>query len=639
MKKIFIIVFSAVIAIGILCSVDFISFAVQSENIQKTQFEGTDTYFSFDAATKTLTISGEGATPDFDNKSNSQPWYSWRSDGSIQHVVVEEGITTLGKYFFYYVGAEDFSLPSTLTSLGNYSMSGTNSLKNITLPENLTKIGDYAFYYSVNFESVTIPSSVTSIGTSAFENCRSLNNVCFEDMNASVTIAKRAFFACSSLKSITVPKRATLSSYSLGFYSASKGSVYKDFVMNIYRDSTAYTYAVNNIVNYNIINEMKIKEGQSIACTYYDNSFDDDMIFVFTPVVSGEYRFYSSGRVDVDCVLTDSYGGELASHEDNSLDDLSFTVDFYLNAGETYFYTVKSMRSTGDFTVNLYSNGIERIDFKNDIELSCNDNTDGVFDILSLIEGREITVIHKTGYTQKINFTNNMQYFDMTVSCTDDQDDEKWLCGEHTYTISVGEYSSDFTVVINHSYTSAVIPPSLSKDGYTQYTCTCCSDSYKTDFVKRTGVLISGKVVLMESPDGSHPHNLPIVNAAISLDGENMALTDINGEFEFYAPQNSSELRISSDYAVDRVYGIEYDEDLEMALGDISFFHLDYNEDGYVNAKDFAVIRSIYGEYSERDYDDFIKVDYNQDGVIDYEDFKYAENFFAYGKIAESIYD
>ncbi|MCH5320333.1 MAG: leucine-rich repeat protein [Eubacterium sp.] len=639
MKKIFLLAFSAVIALGILCSVDFTSLAVQSENKPKTQFEGTDTYYSFDASTKTLTISGEGATPDFDSDNKSQPWYMWRSDGSIQHVIVEEGITSLGKYFFYYVSAEDFLLPSTLTSLGNYSMSGVNSLKSITLPQNLTTIGNYAFYYSTTLESVSIPSSVTSIGTSAFENCSSLNSVSFEDLNASLTIGKRAFFACSSLKSITVPKRATLSSYSLGFYSASKGSVYKEFVMNVYRDSPAYTYAVNNIVNYNIINEMEIKEGQSIACTYYANSFDDDMIFVFTPTVSSEYRFYSSGMVDVDCVLTDSNGKELASHDDNSPDDLGFTVDYNLNAGKTYYYTVKSIRSTGEFTVNLYSKEIESIELDIPAELSCDDNKDGKFDILSLIEGREITVIHKTGYTKKISFTNNMQCFDMTVSYTDDQDDEEWLCGEHAYTISVGEYSKDFTVIINHSYTATIIPPTLTEEGYTEYTCVFCSDRYKADFVKRTGVLVSGKVLLMESPDGSHPHNLPIVNAVISLDGENITQTDINGEFEFYAVSDSSELRIFSDFAVDRVFEFAYDENMEMNLGDISFFHLDYNEDGYVNAKDFALLRGIYGEYPKEVYDDFITVDYNQDGTIDYEDFKYAKNFFTYGKITESIYD
>ncbi len=640
MKRILSCIFSAVVFFGLLYSVSFVSSAGnQTEDIEKTRLGSTDTYYSFDADTKTLTISGEGATPNFINSNNSQPWYLWRSSGSIQHVVVEEGITSLGNYFFYYVSAEDFKLPSSLNSLGTYSMSGVNSLKTFSLPNHLSVIGDYALYYSVNLESVAIPSSVTKIGISAFENCFALNSVSFENLNASMTIGRRAFFACSGLKSITIPKRAELSSYSLGFYDASRGSVYRDFVMNVYRDSPAYTYAVKNIVDYNIINEMEIKEGQSIECAYYDDSVSMDMVFVFIPDVSGNYIFYSSGKVDVDCVLTDGGNNELASHADNSLDDLNFTVEYCLDAGKTYYYTVKSIMSTGDFHVTLYPRDIKSIDFDIDITISCNDNTDGVFDVMPLIEGREITVIYKTGYIDKINFTDNMKYFNKTVRYTDNQENVKWLCGVHTGTISIGECSKSFAITINHFYTSVKIPPSLENDGYTEYTCSYCGDSYKADFVKRTGVLVSGRVVLMESPDGSHPHNFPIVNAVVSVDGVDMDETDINGEFEFYVSSHSSQVYISSEFAVDRTFEFAYDDNLEMELGDISFFHYDYNQDGYVNAKDFALLRSIYGKYSKEYYDDYITVDYNQDGIIDYEDFKYAENFFTYGKIAESIYD
>ena len=640
MKKILSVIFSIVIALELICSLCLVSSAaVQTEDIKKTRLGNTDTYYSFNAAEKTLTISGKGATPDFVNSNNSQPWYLWRSNGSIQHVVVEEGITSLGNYFFYYVSAEDFKLPSTLNSLGRYSMSGVNSLKTFSFPDNLSVIGDYALYYSVNLESTVIPSSVTKIGISAFENCISLNSVSFEDMYSNLAIGRRAFFACANLKSITIPKRASLSSYSLGFYSESRGSVYKDFVMNVYRDSPAYTYAVKNIVNYNIISEMEIKEGQSIECEYYGDSVGMDMVFDFTPVENGNYIFYSSGKVDVDCSLTDGNENELAFHADNSLDDLNFTVECYLKAGETYYYTVKSIMSTGGFTVSLYPLDIESIDFNIDIELSCNDNTDGVFDILPLIEGSEIKILYKTGFSEIIRFTNNMKYFDKTVSYTDNQNNGKWLCGSHTGTISVGEYSKSFSITIIHSYTSVVIPPSLQNEGYTEYTCSHCNDSYKTDFVNRTGVLVSGRVVLMESPDGSHPHNFPIVNAVVSVDGMDMDETDINGKFEFYAPSDSLRICISSEFAVDRTFEFAYDENLENGLGDISFFYYDYNADGYVNAKDFALVRSVYGKYPKEEYNRYIKIDYNQDGVIDYSDFKYARNFFAYGKIAESIYD
>ena len=51
-----------------------ISFAnQQTQDIEKTRLSDTDTYYSFDASTKTLTISGEGSTPDMSNNSITQP--------------------------------------------------------------------------------------------------------------------------------------------------------------------------------------------------------------------------------------------------------------------------------------------------------------------------------------------------------------------------------------------------------------------------------------------------------------------------------------------------------------------------------------------------------------------------------------
>lgn len=546
MKKIFSFAVSIMLFACMLCAVEFNAFAVvKTEDVEKTQLGTTDTYYSFDAQTKTLTISGNGATPDFKNDNASQPWYQWRGHDSIEHVVVEEGITAIGDYFFINVGASDFKLPSTLISIGNSAMSNANYVKSITLPEGLTTIENNAFRYSIALESVNIPSTVTKIGLYAFEYCSTLNNVIFDDLYSQMTIGKRAFFGCSSLKNVTIPKRATLSAYSFGFYSESKGSVYSGFVMNIYRDSPSYTYASNYIKsadNYNILNEFNITENQSIVCEYFADSYKDDMIFSFTPTVSDKYKFFSAGDVDVDC----DFDGNLYS--DNSLDDLNFIVSSYLEAGETYYFTVKCVSQ-----------------------------------------------------------------------------------------MSLGEFS--VTLIQEHSYDCVITPPTLTDEGYTKYTCEYCGDSYLTDYVSRTGIKVSGRVVLMEAPDGSHPHDFPVVYANLAVDGSAVDFTDRDGKFEFYIDSNAKELTIYSDFAAERKFAIISDENMEMKLGDIALFHFDYNKDSYVNAKDFAVVRSLYGSYSQNDNEIFVMLDYNQDSIIDYEDFKYAKSFFTYGKITESIYD
>ena len=105
MKKLLSIFLSLVLSISVF-GVCNISFAAQTTDIEPTKLINSSAYYSFDVNTKTLTISGKGRTPNFTNSSGdttSQPWFYWRSDGSIEHIVVEDGITSLGNYFFYGV--------------------------------------------------------------------------------------------------------------------------------------------------------------------------------------------------------------------------------------------------------------------------------------------------------------------------------------------------------------------------------------------------------------------------------------------------------------------------------------------------------------------------------------------------------
>ena len=50
-------------------------------------------------------------------------------------------------------------------------------VKKYTIPESVTSIGDYAFQNCSSLQSITIPSGVTSIGSSAFNGCSSLQSI------------------------------------------------------------------------------------------------------------------------------------------------------------------------------------------------------------------------------------------------------------------------------------------------------------------------------------------------------------------------------------------------------------------------------------------------------------------------------
>lgn len=71
----------------------------------------------------TLTISGEGKMPEWnDSKDSMPPWYDQYSE-SIKNVVIEDNITSVGKLAFY----------------------GCRNLQSVTIPESVTYIGECAF--------------------------------------------------------------------------------------------------------------------------------------------------------------------------------------------------------------------------------------------------------------------------------------------------------------------------------------------------------------------------------------------------------------------------------------------------------------------------------------------------------------
>ena len=355
MKKIVSALLFAVMLFTSLFNNTVVALAVQNEDVAKTQIGTSNVYYEYNAQSKTLTVSGNGDTPNFENDSVSQPWYAYRSDGSIDNIVICEGITSIGNYFFYKVNAENIALPDSLEKIGGYAFCGNKNVKSVTFGKGLKTISNNAFYQCSVLESVYVPKSVSSIGTSAFESCKALKNVSFERMNMTVTISRRAFLDCPSLVSIDIPIGATLSSQSVGFKTSS-GEIESNMVMGIYRDSPAYRYAERNFVNYRLIDSIEIFDGDVINRTYYADSVGDDMKFYFTPEFSCQYDFTSSGDVDVDCALTYSNGNKVADcNESNDIseNDLNFLVSCKLSAGEVYCYTVNSVNSEGSFSVSI----------------------------------------------------------------------------------------------------------------------------------------------------------------------------------------------------------------------------------------------------------------------------------------------
>jgi hypothetical protein len=159
----------------------------------------------------TLTISGEGAMPNYSN-GNTPTWYDYRS--SIKTVVIENGVTHIGAraFYEYYGNITSVTIPRSVTTIGALAFSRCSGLTSITVevendyyystdgvlfiengnkllqypagkvgayivPEDVTGIEEWAFSFCPGLTSVTIPSSVTGIGDFVFAYCLGLKTV------------------------------------------------------------------------------------------------------------------------------------------------------------------------------------------------------------------------------------------------------------------------------------------------------------------------------------------------------------------------------------------------------------------------------------------------------------------------------
>ena len=108
---------------------------------------------------------------------------------------------------FIAKGITEYTIPKSVTSIGESAFCDCSSLTCITIPESVTSISEYAFYGCSSLTSITIPNSVTSIGNGAFAGCSSLTSITIPD---SVTeIGEWALAGCTGLTNINIPNSVT----------------------------------------------------------------------------------------------------------------------------------------------------------------------------------------------------------------------------------------------------------------------------------------------------------------------------------------------------------------------------------------------------------------------------------------------
>lgn len=155
-----------------------------------------------------LVISGTGATRDY--LKNESPWKYL----DVNTVTIENGVTSLGKYFFYGCPAVTINIPASVTKVAFNTFNVTYMLLNFVVdPQNTVFSSREGVLYSKSGLSViryprgrkggyAIPDGVTTIVDGAFNGCVDMTAI---SMPGSVKkIGYAAFYACN-LTSVTIP--------------------------------------------------------------------------------------------------------------------------------------------------------------------------------------------------------------------------------------------------------------------------------------------------------------------------------------------------------------------------------------------------------------------------------------------------
>ena len=460
-----------------------------------------------------------------------------------------------------------------------------SNIESVTLPSSVTSIEQQAFYGCDNLKSINL-SNVEFIGTEAFTNCPSLtDNI---DLSSVEMISERGL-ASTYFKTMNLPKCTDI-----------RDSAFEDCTMQKIVLNNATNLGSNvfkNCKNLEMIYAPKVKGFAGCSgCTNLKTVFVP-MATGITTDISSNATIYCSGRLTsiyfpndysaYKCTIVspeytpglavansdgdeDRYihissdeiakdkGGQIRPRDNGlrfgfSFDENSIGFDFAKCADTVeygFVYTYASFEGKNDFQINysLRANS----DKDNYIKKADKRTVDGTVSTYNAVfTGIPTEYINDKISARAYVNIDGMYFYSPVItrsySSASNADDY----------VGIEEADNDIVFVHEHSFVKSVIAPKCEEKGYTLYKCAKCNESYTENYVNALG------------------HNYKFVSA------DNSKLTYKCSDCDSTVTKTKSELPIFIDYVNSKV-----------VRGNDNMY-LDLNNDGYINAKDYALLNKI----------------------------------------------
>lgn len=502
---------------------------------------------------------------------------------NINSIKLPDSVTDIEKYAFY--GTELSSIEGNnveninecsfyeceklsnikfpeLRYIGKQSLYGCNTLSNIDL-SNVKEIGSEALYGCKSLPKQPDFSSVdwvaekglagTYFSTIHLPNCTRADDNAFDGctaeeivLNKAKSIGSNAFNNCKNLKVLYVPNAQDLSGRFNGCSNLNMIFAPKATYITLSIPNNTTIYCSDKLTGVDFLDDYKDYKYTFISPEYTPglNEADrDGYTDRFIRVESDKFAKSKGGQI-----RTRDNGLRFGFEFDETVIDFDFkkyaeSIDY------GFVYTFDSYENKNDFQKNYYL----RANRNNVFVKSANKrNVEGTVSTYNAV----FTGIPTNHFDDKISaraYVNidGMYFYSPIItrsySSASNADDY----------VGIEEADNDIVFVHEHSFVKSVIAPKCEEKGYTLYKCAKCNESYTENFIDALG------------------HNYKFVSA------DNLKLTYKCSDCDSTVTKTKSELPIFIDYVNTKV-----------VRGNDNMY-LDLNNDGYINAKDYALLNKI----------------------------------------------